>query len=326
MNTLEWIKERYSEFAELSRKTGYSPLRLIISYEICKYFHGASYEHFVTFRMFDDNNHKRGQYLTITRCQKMESILHKNASKADIVAIENKYQFNTGFSEFIRRDWLYLPKSTQDDIRQFALRNPRFLAKDCRSTQGKGVRMFELNEDTIEDFIQENKNRDCILEAFITQHPEMSKPNPTSVNTLRITTAKYNDKLVILGCVLRCGGANAFVDNFHNGGIAYPVDLESGIVVYPGKGYMGERVFYHHPSTNFPMLGFQIPYWDKVIDGIQRIAMIPKNLGLIGWDVAVTEEGIDFIEANMGLPSPTLLQLYGPGVYQQLKNLVSEKE
>lgn len=323
MTTLEWMKHRWGEFKALSAKTGYSPLRLYLSYKICEKFHGASYEHFVTFRMFDDTNRKRSQYLTITRCREVESILHANATEADILAMENKYQFNTGYAEFIRRDWLYIPDSTPDQLRAFALRNRRFLAKDCESTQGKGVRLFEVDENNVDEFLLNNGSKPYLLEAFIQQHPAMAAPNPTSVNTLRITTARYHGKLAILGCCMRVGGANQFVDNFHNGGVAYPVDLESGVVVYPGKGYMGERVFFRHPGTEYPMLGLKIPHWDMVMEGIQQIASKPENLGLIGWDVAVTEDGIDFIEANIGLPSPTLLQLYGPGVYQQLKDLIA---
>ena len=44
--------------------------------------------------------------------------------------------------------------------------------------------------------------------------------------------------------------------------------------------------------------GYQIPYWNKVMDICREAAHKVPQMGYIGWDVAITKDGPLFIEAN----------------------------
>lgn len=119
-----------------------------------------------------------------------------------------------------------------------------------------------------------------------------------SVNTIRAhTIMDRNGEVHLLKMLLRVGVGDAVVDNYCSGGCVYEVDIESGHIISPSLAKSAEVVFVH-PGTDIFMLGYQIPNWEKVKAGvIQAQKMIPENR-FTGWDVAITEDGIELIEGN----------------------------
>ena len=101
-----------------------------------------------------------------------------------------------------------------------------------------------------------------------------------------------------IGARLRIS-VNSHVDNLASGNIACPIDIETGKINGPGiYSDITKKDVTHHPITNFPLLDFQIPMWDKVVELTEKIALAhPENRG-VGWDVAITNDGVDFIEGN----------------------------
>ncbi len=322
MNKFQWLRSRIDELMPVARRHGYSVFRLLMSYEVCKRFHGATMEQFITFRMFDMNNHLRRQYLTVSRCYKMLKLLNHDATNADLLTLGNKQLFVAAYKDFVRRDWLYTPDSTSEQIRAFIEKNPRFLSKDCDSSQGFGIKFYSSDELNIDAFLAENAGTPLLLEAYVTQHAALAAVNPGSLNTVRIVTARYNKKIILLSAFLRVGGEGQQVDNFHHGGVVYPLDIESGRVMLPGKDYLAEHTYLCHPTTGVFMPGFQVPHWDMVTEQSYAIAAKVPHDGFVAWDVAVRDDGIEFIEANVGLPGPTAMQLYGPGIYDRFKALL----
>lgn len=54
----------------------------------------------------------------------------------------------------------------------------------------------------------------------------------------------------------------------------------------------------YQPGTEILMLGFQIPNYSILIDTIRKAAEDIPQIRYIGWDVAITEDAVDLIEAN----------------------------
>ena len=48
------------------------------------------------------------------------------------------------------------------------------------------------------------------------------------------------------------------------------------------------------------MIGLQLPHWDVLLQEVGEAAKLSKNMIYLGWDIAITEDGVDFIEANFG--------------------------
>lgn len=68
------------------------------------------------------------------------------------------------------------------------------------------------------------------------------------------------------------------------------------------------------------MIGKVIPYWDKIIEMIKRAALVIPEVRLVGWDVAITSNGVQIIEGNHN-PGIQMLEYVGRG--QHLKQILS---
>jgi hypothetical protein len=87
------------------------------------------------------------------------------------------------------------------------------------------------------------------------------------------------------------------------------LDLDTGIIkrVVSGKG-LSQLEVQTHPDTGAAIVGFQLPHWDAA-KALARDAMqIWQAVGLIGWDIAITDQGPVIVEPNM-LPDLHLLQI-----------------
>lgn len=53
-----------------------------------------------------------------------------------------------------------------------------------------------------------------------------------------------------------------------------------------------------HPGTDIVMLGFVIPHWDLMKETVCKMAESLPQIRYIGWDMVITPDGVDVIEAN----------------------------
>lgn len=318
-------EEHLSALNQIAQRESIPLYILLLRYIYCKKVHYASFEDYCTFKLYLRSSVWMSRFLTWDRAIEISDRLIKDASQEDYDTIGSKVLFNRHFKDYIHREWLYLPDSTPEDIQDFVCRTPKFLLKACGSTQGQDIELMENRDFNLSAFLEKYGGQPYLLEAFIQQHPVLAAPNPSSVNTIRVVTARKGDCVMIVGAGLRCGGDGSFVDNLHNGGVAYPIHLETGVVSGPGVDYRAEHTYIHHPSTGHIMPGLKIPHWDTLLSTVQEAAML-SPLGYLGWDVAVTETGVDIIEANVNVPGITVIQLDQPDAYIRLKRFLAENK
>jgi len=138
-----------------------------------------------------------------------------------------------------------------------------------------------------------------LVEEFIVQHPDLQKISSSGLNTVRIITQiNTSGEVDFIGPTLRLS-VNSPVDNMAVGNIAAPIDLETGIVSGPGV-YQDIRKdpVKNHPVSGVSIIGFQVPYWKKVIELCTNAALYNTNNKSIGWDVAITVDCPSFVEGN----------------------------
>ena len=87
------------------------------------------------------------------------------------------------------------------------------------------------------------------------------------------------------------------MDNFNAGGMVAPIDIKTGKIIYPAVNKKN-LVFDIHPETNTPIQGFQIPEWELVKSLVLEAAKVVPQVGLVGWDVAISDHGPLLIEGN----------------------------
>lgn len=308
------------------QETDYSRPELLWSYILAFLRCGAAIDEYRICRLFDDSGHIQSrQFMSGTRLIRAADRLCRNASQEELDSFGKKDRFNTVFSDYVHRDWIYAGGSTREQLRAFIDRNEVFLTKETGSTQGQNITLWKAGEFDPESFLEEYTGKTYVMEAFIRQHPAMSTINPTSVNTVRLVTATYKGHSAVIGGCLRTGGVKAFVDNFHSGGIAFPLDLERGIVTGQGRDFEG-RIYTIHPATNAVVPGFVVPHWETVLASVLDGASRLPNVGYIGWDVAVTEEGVEFIEGNVNYPDHTLIQIDRNDAWKRVKDFIRSCE
>lgn len=142
----------------------------------------------------------------------------------------------------------------------------------------------------------------------------MSALNPSSVNTIRIITGrnKKTKQVDFITGFLRIGGKKSMTDNMAGGGMAVGIDFETGYLKHYGYFFAdgGSRRIEEHPELKIPLETIQVPHLKEAIQTSIDLHEKLDDLQIIGWDVAVTEDSVSFIEGN---DSPGLSQSnHGP--------------
>lgn len=324
MTPLQYLKTVVSTLPDIANQTGYSTFYLARAFTRQYLAHRVRIDEFRTLRLYDYTPQKVNQFLLWRRCVKNSDILNASATAGDLAVFNDKHQFNRAFQKYIHRQWLYIPESSRSEIEAFVARNEVFFVKACTSTQGKNIFRYCRRELNIDDFLREYQGKSFLIESAIEQHPSLAAVNPASVNTIRLVTAKKDNRVQLIGAGLRCGGAGQFVDNFHHGGAAYPIDLQTGIISGPGSDLDGNPILFH-PTTGHTMPGLEIPYWNLLVQQVREAALVSPRVGYVGWDIAITPSGTELIEGNINYPGTFIIQLDGPGAYQRLMELMNQK-
>ena len=261
-------------------------------------FLGTCPSNYIYLEFWRKSHWERKTYLLSRKRNRIYHYLKSHTTAEQFARIKNKLQFNRFFRDFIHREFLYAAECDEETIRAFIEKHGVILAKEEAKMMGKGIRRI-TKEEADSALLKQLISGQYLLEEYIVQHPALAKINSSSVNTVRIATVIDAQKHAhVAGACLRCGAPGSYVDNFHAGGVAYPIDTDLGIVVNVGKSANALDRFFVHPGSDIPMIGFQIPNWDILISQVIKAAeMVPEML-FLGWDIAITEDGVEFVEAN----------------------------
>lgn len=213
----------------------------------------------------------------------------------------NKGYFLRNNAKFITHKWLEIEKGNFGQLRKFVkqIKGKKIVLKNITGNCGIGVQVIDTETTSIEDIISlAEKNNLTLAEEFIYQHDELNRLSPSALNTVRIFTQIVDDEVIILGTRLRIS-VSSNVDNLAAGNLAAVIDEKTGVIIKPAiYSDITKSPEFVHPVTGTQIVGFQIPHWDLVISKVMEIAYHNKENRSVGWDIAVTNEGVDFIEGN----------------------------
>lgn len=230
----------------------------------------------------------------------MNAKLNGSSSGIELAKIfRSKPAFNKMFGDMIGRKWILVDSSTQEEFVTFCRSMQKVICKPTDGGGGKGVFIEYLsNDDDAINLYDRIKLCNYIVEEVIIQHDTIARLNPTSVNTIRVYSVHSKGKTYITSATLRMGNGPGVTDNYSSGGLAAEIDVEYGLVISRAVSQNGDTV-YVHPYTNTPIIGTQIPCWNKVKEYVIKAHERVKSLGYIGWDVVVCNDNkITFLEAN----------------------------
>ena len=294
----------------------------------CSVRHGASPENYFVLRFFALPDWQRAAFLTSGRSGALDRALNRNAAAAEKEALASKARFLTVFAPDVRRAHVYAPEADFAAFCTFLDENDTFFLKPVGGTMGRGIE--RRRSAAIPDraaFYNDCRAQRLLLEAPIRQHPALEALSPGCVNSVRVNAARgRGGRVRLIGACLKCGGQGAATDNFHTGGIAYPLELASGRVSGPGRNNTDLGDYTRHPASGAYLPGFQVPFWPALTACVYRAMDRVPGMGYVGWDIAVTPDGPELIEGNWHWPGGNIIQFDGVGKYPLLRDCAGETD
>ena len=190
---------------------------------------------------------------------------------------------------------------------------------------GRGIQFWQLPKDfpLMQAFLDDEQNRDYLIQEVIKQHRDLKKIHETSVNSIRICSLLIDGKVEILSACLRMGANGNRVDNHHAGGISAGINIDGTLQKY--AYYLDGRRLQKH-SQGFVFEGFRVPGYHKAVEMVKKAHPIISHFRLVGWDIAVSEGGEPIlIECNMRKNGIELHQFSNGPLFGDLTDRVMEE-
>lgn len=287
------LKRFRDNLKEISKKENKNTFYLFNHFLLTFLKSGCGYSDYLNYQLYNKTFKEISEYVTIKHQDKFYEIVSTAKYKTFFTIKPN---FLNNFKDFINRD--FFENGTVDDLKKFLSNNEEFMVKPRDGLGGKGVyKEYRKNIKDVNEFYDYLKNNNLFIEEYVKQNKEINKLCKESVNTIRIMTFAYNGKSEIVYAAMRIGNGINNVDNFHQGGMGCKIDLDKGILI--GDAYDKDlNHFKVHPKSKVKFDGFKIPYWEEAKKLVLDASKVNNNIHMVGWDVAITDDGPTLIEGN----------------------------
>lgn len=314
------FKFKKEDFEQLSKLSNISINKLILDYIISTYRYGCVLNDYIVLEIFKLNSRERKKFVYTRQNGKLHTKLNAKSTAGEKLIFIDKNEFNKTYKKYIKRKSIKCDSITE--VIEFINQHDKFIIKPLDLCGGKGIDIVYTNNiKNIKEFVEKLCNENYILEECLEQHEKMKRLNPTSINTIRPLCIRSNDGTIkLVACALRVGKEGATIDNLSAGGVIYPIDIETGKVTRYGLDRFG-NIFLKHPGTNIFMPGFEVPNWNMIVNTIKEAMDVIPNIRLVGWDICVKENDIEFIEGNI-YPGPNTFQIDGIPKLDIIKKLI----
>jgi len=141
----------------------------------------------------------------------------------------------------------------------------------------------------------------CLVQPRLYNHAALRVLSTGTLCTARmVTTRSPGGAPRLIAAMLRMPVGESVVDNFTSGGIASPLDLQTGALTGPAVTWAPLSQRYHtHPDTGHRIAGVTLPDWDAATQICVRAHDEVKTGPAIGWDIAFTPKGPTLMEGNL---------------------------
>lgn len=207
------------------------------------------------------------------------------------------------------------PANISSDINgviELLKRNGKLAFKASAGTHGDGFYClaydngnFFINDEActardIEKLINSIKSF-YIITDFLYMHDDLRKIYDKTVNTVRIMVInRHGYDPQIMQTYMRIGASKTgYTDNVGYGGICAMIDIETGEIHRPET--LKNHIYYDcpvHPDSNVPIRGV-LPCWQETCDLVLAVSRYLGELEYLGFDVAITNDGIKILEINI---------------------------
>lgn len=171
----------------------------------------------------------------------------------------------------------------------------KVIIKPSKEAEGRGVKLFCVKDGmtnvdgmTVSQLFKQYK-KNFLVQEWIKQHERMAALNPTSVNTMRILSYRSGMEVLIIYSVVRIGRSGSVIDNQCAGGISTTISKDGRLGKEAFGGFSEDNI--EKTDTGIVLEGYELPSYDKAIDMVKRLHLKLPFFDLVGWDVAIQEDG-----------------------------------
>ena len=261
-------------------------------------------EEYFKYKFYNFKNRYRKDF--ILNCHRVKK--YRNITTPGFTG--SKYFFYKRIPDLFQREMTVAPFCGEEAFVEFLKKHKTIIVKPDTGSAGHGVEKVEYTNDEMakQIFAAFTPKVPMICEEYIRQHSVLNELNSSSVNCIRIASLLRDGEVEILSATLKMGlYSDSITDNMSRGGLGAQVDVETGIVCSFGRDFKMDP-YSHHPVTGTQIIGLQIPNWDLAIDTVKKAHLRLPQCLIYGWDIAITETGVDIVEAN-NRPGSRIMQI-----------------
>ncbi len=286
------FRKKYEQSIDLH---GYDYQKLWRDFYLCWILIGAEPEDYYHYELFRKDWLWRNHHTTRDRLNFFK--LKVNDPKM-IPLLNDKETFNTIWSSYLGRRWC-IPSQVSESQFTALFRNcDMLIVKNMSGSGGHGIYTIPVKQNLDEIYSAIcAAGKEVIVEEYFHQKGFLHDINPSSLNTLRIVTVRIGGGTEVILAAFRCGSTDAVIDNLHEGGFLFPINLRTG-ELETGNNYVTRNVCVH-PKTGIQITGTLVPDWQRIKDYCcEAHQLAPEGLAWIGWDVCWSEGDLLLIEGN----------------------------
>ena len=320
------FKNMFKQIDVVNKRSGKNKIIIFFDMIICGFKYQAGYMDYMLFEMYNLSSKQRKTIMTRGKNNKLIKKYNDFNYKSYFLM---KDQFDNKFKKYLHRDFLVINENSLNDFNLFIKKHSIFFAKPLDGQCGKKIEKIDVSKYDGDLFRHLLDNKLYLLEEPIIQHDEINRLHPCSINTIRMVTIYNKEKKQgkVAVAYFRIGNGKC-VDNFNSGGMVVPIDKKSGSILYPAQDKAG-NLYYNHPLTNTAIVGYKIPMFQKAIKLAEELSGIIPEMGVVGWDIAITPKGPVVVEGNE-FPGHDIYQLPphrtdGIGVLPEFEKILGRK-
>ncbi|MBP3193849.1 sugar-transfer associated ATP-grasp domain-containing protein [Natronogracilivirga saccharolytica] len=182
-----------------------------------------------------------------------------------------------------------------------------FIVKGTRTDNGVGIKNLEIinknlykNKKLIQiDDLEKIYGKEFVIQQKMSQHPVLAEPHPSSLNTIRLATLRWEGEIFTLLAIAKFGVDGKITDNAGTEGIWCGINNE-GLLNDSAVDKKGNHLRYH-PTTGYDFKNRKtIPKFDELREYGKKLHQQVYHFDFVSWDFPVDVNGNPvFLEMNL---------------------------
>lgn len=229
------------------------------------------------------------------------------------------------------------PRSSLSDFQDLIENAPNeFVLKVASGRGGEGFRRIVRTGDILHEgcnvveleqlweHISNHLGRGVVIEETAHNVESLRRLNPSSLNTFRVLTFNLPGAgWIHLTSLLKVGRSGSFVDNRVAGGLVVAINEKGQTGV--ARDFRTNTDYSRHPDSGEQLSGITIDGYKDVVRLALDASLHFPQLGILGWDIALTPKGPVIIEVNAAPGIDYGQYLYGGLVTDDMTKALPKK-